>query len=165
MPQLEQIATYPSQVFWLVVTFIALFVIMWRVAVPRISDALEARQQRIDDNLERAAEIKKEAEAAMVAYKKSLAEARAEAQGAIAKAMQEVSDAAAKREAELTERLQARLAESEAGIARAVEQAVDNLKSVAVEVAQSATERLVGEAPSTADAGAAVEGAIKARGA
>ncbi|MEK9755206.1 MAG: F0F1 ATP synthase subunit B' [Rhodospirillaceae bacterium] len=165
MPQLEQIATYPSQVFWLVVTFIALFVIMWRVAVPRISDALEARQQRIDDNLERAAEIKKEAEAAMVAYEKSLAEARAEAQGAIAKAMQEVADAAAKREAELTERLQARLAESEAGIARAVEQAVDNLKSVAVEVAQSATERLVGEAPSAADAGAAVKGAIKARGA
>ena len=45
MPQLEQIATYPSQVFWLVVTFVALFLIMWRVAVPRISDALEARQQ------------------------------------------------------------------------------------------------------------------------
>ena len=86
MPQLEQIATYPSQVFWLVVTFMVLFVIMWRIAVPRISDALEARQQRIDDNLERAAEIKKEAEAAIEAYEQSLAEARSEAQSAIAEA-------------------------------------------------------------------------------
>ncbi len=164
MPQLEQIATYPSQVFWLVVTFVALFLIMWRVAVPRISDALEARQQRIDDYLDRAAEIKQEAEAAMEAYEKSLAEARAEAQETVLKATQELAEAATKREAELTERLQAQLAESEAGIAAAVEQAIANLKGVAVEVAQAATERLVGEAPSAADAGAAVDSAIKARG-
>lgn len=164
MPQLEQIATYPSQVFWLVVTFVTLFLIMWRVAVPRISDALEARQQRIDDYLERAAGIKQEAEAAMEAYEKSLAEARAEAQETVLKATQELADVAAKREAELTERLQAKLAESEAGIAAAVEQAIANLRGVAVEVAQAATERLVGEAPSEADAGTAVDGAIKARG-
>lgn len=164
MPQLEQIATYPSQVFWLVVTFVTLFLIMWRVAVPRISDALEARQQRIDDYLERAAGIKQEAEAAMEAYEKSLAEARAEAQETVLKATQELADVAAKREAELTERLQAKLAESEAGIAAAVEQAIANLRGVAVEVAQAATERLVGEAPSEADAGTAVDSAIKARG-
>ncbi len=164
MPQLEQIATYPSQVFWLVVSFAALFVIMWRVAVPRISDALEARQRRIDDNLERAQEIRAEAEAAMEAYEKSLAQARADAQSRIAQANQELADAAAKHEAALTERLQARLAESEAGIAAAVDAALDNLRDVAVEVAQAATERLVGEAPTEADAGAAVDGAIKARG-
>ena len=96
MPQLEQIATYPSQVFWLVVSFAALFVIMWRVAVPRISDALEARQRRIDDNLERAQEIRAEAEAAMEAYEKSLAQARADAQSRIAQANQELAGAAAK---------------------------------------------------------------------
>ncbi len=164
MPQLEQIATYPSQVFWLVVSFIALFVIMWRVAVPRISDALEARQQRIDDNLERAREIKKEAETALAVYEKSLAEARAEAQAVIAEANQRLADDAAEREAELAERLKARVAESEAGIAAAAEAAIEALRGVAVEVAQAATERLVGETPDEADAAEAVDGAIRARG-
>ncbi|MBT6094643.1 MAG: F0F1 ATP synthase subunit B' [Rhodospirillaceae bacterium] len=164
MPQLEQIDTFAGQIFWLVVAFLVLFVIMWRVAVPKISDALEARQKRIDDNLERAAEIKKEAETAIEAYEKALAEARADAQGAIAEANARLVEAAAQREAELSEKLQAKVAESEANIAKAVEAAVEHLRDVAVEVAVSATERLVGEAPSESDAAAAVDGVMKAQG-
>ncbi len=164
MPQLEQIDTFAGQIFWLVIAFLVLFVIMWRIAVPKISDALEARQKRIDDNLERAAEIKKEAEAAIEAYEKALAEARADAQGAIAEANAKLADVAAKREAELGEKLQAKIAESEANIAKAVEAAVENLRDVAVEVAVSATERLVGEAPSEGDAATAVDGVMKAQG-
>ncbi|MFQ5764023.1 MAG: F0F1 ATP synthase subunit B', partial [Rhodospirillales bacterium] len=61
MPQLD-VNTYLPQIVWLVITFTVLFLIMWRVAVPRIADVLEARQKRIDDNLDKAAESKKEAE-------------------------------------------------------------------------------------------------------
>ena len=75
MPQLD-ISTFSTQIVWLVITFSALFIIMWRVAVPRISDSLEQRQNRMDDSLNKAAEFKKEAEAAIEAYEKSLAEAR-----------------------------------------------------------------------------------------
>jgi F-type H+-transporting ATPase subunit b len=58
MPQLD-FSTYLPQVFWLVVTFIALFLIMWKIAVPRIANSLEARQKRIEDYLDRAADAKK----------------------------------------------------------------------------------------------------------
>ena len=163
MPQLEQIATFPSQIFWLVVTFIALFLIMWRLAVPKISDALEARQQRIDDNLERAADIKKEAEAAIEAYEKSLADARAAAQSVILEANAKLAEEAAKREAELSDKLQAKMAESEANISAAVDAAMENIRDVAQEVAAAATERLVGEAPADADVAGAVDGAMKAQ--
>ena len=85
MPQLD-ISTFSTQIVWLVITFAALFIIMWRVAVPRISDALEQRQKRMDDNLNKAAGFKKEAEAAIEAYEHSLAEAREAAHSAIADA-------------------------------------------------------------------------------
>jgi len=111
-----------------------------------------------------AAEIKKEAEAAIEAYEQSLAEARAEAQSAIAEANAKLADTIAQREAELGDKLAAKIAESEANIAKAVETAMENLRDVAVEVAVSATERLVGEAPAEADAQAAVDGAMKAQG-
>ncbi|MEK9724081.1 MAG: F0F1 ATP synthase subunit B' [Rhodospirillaceae bacterium] len=163
MPQLD-VTTFASQIFWLAVTFIALLLIIWRIGVPKISDALEARQKRIDDNLARAEELKREAEAAMAAYEASLAEVRAEAQTAVHEAHAELLAESAAREAELAEVLKKRLAESEASIAAAMDAAIANIRDAAAEVAQSAAERLTGEAPSADDAGAAVDAAIKARG-
>ena len=79
MPQLD-ISTFSSQIFWLIASFTALFLIVWRIGVPKISHVLETRQKRIDDNLLRAEEFKREAEAALEAYEASLDEARSEAQ-------------------------------------------------------------------------------------
>ena len=163
MPQLD-VATFSSQIFWLVVTFIALFLIMWRISVPKISDALEARQKRIDDNLNRAEELRKEAEAAMDTYQSSLADARSGAQRTILEANAKLAEDAQAREAELGETLAKRIAESEANILAAMDEAIVNIRDVAVEVSVSAAERLTGEAPSPDAASSAVDAAIKARG-
>ena len=53
MPQLD-VSTFLPQIFWLVVTFAALYLIMWKVAVPGVANVLEARQKRIGDNLDKA---------------------------------------------------------------------------------------------------------------
>ena len=163
MPQLD-VTTFSSQIFWLVVTFIALFLTMWRVSVPKISDALEARQKRIDDNLARAEELKNEAAAALEAYEASLVDAHSEAQRAILEANARLADEAQAREAELGEALTKRIAESEASISAAMDEAIANIRDVATEVSLSAAERLTGEAPSTDAASTAVDTAIKARG-
>lgn len=163
MPQLD-ISTYTTQLFWLAVTFVSLLVIIWRSAVPRISEALETRQRRIDDNTDRASEVKKEAEAAIEAYEAALAEARAEAQARIAAANAEMAAEAQSRESALAETLNTRVAEAEAVIARAMNEALDSLRDAAVEVAMAATERLIGETPSASDVSAAVDNAINVRG-
>ena len=163
MPQLD-VTTFSSQIFWLVVTFITLFLIMWRVSVPKISDALEARQKRIDDNLARAEALKKEATAALEAYEASLADARSEAQRAVLEANVNLADEAQAREAELGEALSKRIAESEANISAAMDEAIANIRDVAAEVSLSAAERLTGEIPSADAVSTAVDTAIKARG-
>ena len=162
MPQVD-VTTFSSQIFWLVVTFIALFLIMWRVSVPKISDALEARQKRIDDNLARAQELKKEAGAALDAYETSLADARSEAQITLLQANVKLAEEAQGREAELGETLTKRIAESEANIATAMNTAIANIHDVAIEVSASAAQRLTGEVPSVDAASTAVEATIKAR--
>ena len=161
MPQLEQIATFPSQIFWLIVTFAALFLVMWRIAVPRIADVLEARQKRIDDNLDKAEAAKKEAEAAIEAYEASLSEARDKAHGLINDTAAEIAAEAAAKDAELTERLQAQIADSEKAIADARDKALASVRETAIEVALAATEKLVGEAPDRAAVEKAVDGAMK----
>lgn len=162
MPQLD-ISTYSTQIAWLIVTFAALFVIMWRIAVPRISDALEQRQTRMDDNLSKAAELKKEAEAAIEAYEKSLAEARASAHSMIAEVHATLVAETAARDAELSTQIKTMLSESEASIAKATNEAMSNVREVAEEVATSAVERLLGGQVDAAAVATAVDAATKAR--
>ena len=79
MPQLD-VSSFPTQVVWLVISFVALYVLMATVGLPRIGAIIEARRSRIDGDLDKAAKMKAEAEAVISAYERALAEARAEAQ-------------------------------------------------------------------------------------
>ena len=163
MPQLD-INTYLPQIVWLLITFTALFLVMWRVAVPRIADVLEARQKRIDDNLDKAADSQKEAEAALEAYEASLAEARAEAQALIAKAANKIAAENEERNAKLSEELDQKIAASEAEIRDAVAQAMESVPEVAMKAAAAVIKRLTGEAAAEKDVTKAVDQALKAGG-
>lgn len=162
MPQLD-ISTFSTQIVWLVITFALLFLVMWRLAVPRISDALEQRQNRLDDNLNKAAEFKKEAEAAIEAYEKSLAEARQSAHSQIAGVHAALVEETASKDAELNTKIKAMLSKSEANIAKATDDAMSNVRQVAEEVASAAAERLLGSSVDADIVSAAVDAATKAR--
>ena len=78
MPQME-FADYAPQLIWLAITFITLYVLMSRVALPRIADVLEQRQLRVTNDLEQAAALRDEAAKALEAYEATMAEARSKA--------------------------------------------------------------------------------------
>src|SRR6266404_6577871 len=72
--------TFASQLVWLAITFVALYLLISRVAVPRIGGIIEERGKRIEGDFAAAQRMKDESEAALAAYEKSLAEARNRAQ-------------------------------------------------------------------------------------
>jgi len=82
MPQLD-IYTYPGQVFWLAVSFIALYFCMAKYILPRLRSILQQRDFRRESDIEKAAEFKREAESILHEYESELAAARAEASAAI----------------------------------------------------------------------------------
>ncbi len=164
MPQIEDVASFLSQVFWLVVTFSALFLIMWKVAVPGIADVLEARQKRIEDNLDKATKAKQEAEETLTAYENSMEKARTEAQSLNAQAAKQLAEEAEASEAEVAEELSGKLAESEAEIQSAVDGAMDHIREIAIEVAGDALQRLTGKAADEKTLTSAVDRVIKANG-
>ena len=97
------------------------------------------------------------------AYEKAQAQARSQAQATVAEAGAKAAEEASRRHAELAETLAKRIAESEAAIVRAKDQALASLRTAAVEVAIAATERLIGEKPDAGAAAAAVDAAAKSR--
>lgn len=162
MPQLD-VTTFAPQLVWLAITFAVMFIIMWKVAVPKIADSLETRQMRLEDNLKKAEALKAEAENTLAAYEKALADARAAAHAEIVAIQSVLQEKAAKEEAELTDKLEKRLAESEAAIAAEVAKAMGNVREVAIDVAQAAVEKLSGEAPANDQISGAVDNVLKAR--
>jgi len=143
VPQLE-VWTFPSQIFWLIVTFSILYYLLSRKALPRISEILEARQDRIAADLDEAQRLRREAEAALAAYEESIAKAQAEAHRILTEAQSRLQAEAAERQAELDRQLAAQLAEAEQRIAAARNRALAELEEAAIGVAQAAAERLAG---------------------
>jgi len=141
MPHFDT-TTFASQLFWLAICFVTLYVLMSKVALPRIADILEERQKRISDDLDMAERLKNETEAAIAVYEKALADARATAQAEIAKVMDANAAEAAKRQAELEDALNAKIAESEERIHTARKDALAQVNEIAIEVSAAIVERV-----------------------
>ena len=163
MPQLEQIHTYLSQIFWLVITFGFLYLILWKAALPRVSSILLERQERIDEDVRKAEDFRKEAKAAVVAYEKLVSEARADAQDLIRSANEKLVADSILRQDALTEKIKADISAAETRIEEARAEAIENIQSVSVEVAQAATSRLIGTEVAIKDAEIAVNNVIQGK--
>lgn len=162
LPQLN-VGTYPTQIFWLAVTFGLLLILMSKVALPRVAEVLEARQEKIANDLDRAHAMKSEADGVIQAYEKALADARANAQKVLADTVAATDAETAKRQGALATELAARAREAEARINAAKETALGNVRSVSAEAAQAAVAKLVGIDLDQARAEAAVDAALKER--
>jgi F-type H+-transporting ATPase subunit b len=156
-----QTENFLSQLIWLALTFILLYVIVSRVALPRIGSILQARAKHIADDLAAANGYKERSDAAHAAYEKALADARVRAQG-IANATREKQ---AREAEELQKRLEAqlheRLAAAEQSIARTRTAAMGNVHAIAADAASAIVERLTGLAPANQDVAAAVRDVVK----
>ena len=162
MPQLD-LTGFPPQIIWLVITFVILWLLMAKVALPRVGLVLEERQKKIDDNLDMAESLRNEAQAELEAYEKSVSEAKDNARSAIAEALKQGSATSQTRHAEKGAELSAQVKEAEARIDAAKQDAISGIQEAAAAVASSAAERLIGT-PLSADAvNQAVDAAMKER--
>jgi F-type H+-transporting ATPase subunit b len=156
MPQFDP-SSFSSQLFWLALTFAALYLLLWRTVLPRISSVLEQRQEKIEDDLGRAEKLRAEAEEVLAAYRKALDDARAKAQADIKATAAAMAEAAGKRHQAFTAELAGRTKEAEASIAKAKDGAIAQLRSVAADSAVAATARLIGVQVSEAEVGKAID--------
>lgn len=153
--------TFPSQLVWLVLTFVILYALMAKVALPRIGGIIEDRQKRIADDVAEAGRLKAESEAAVAAYEKALAEARGRAQVIATETRdKQAAEAETSRKA-LEDQLNAKLAEAEKSIAATRQAAMAEVRGIATDAAKAIVERLIGKAPADAAVASAVDTALK----
>lgn len=160
MPQLDP-AVFSPQLFWLAISFIVLYVVMARIALPRIGRVIEERRDRVADDLDQAEKFKAQTETALAEYEAALAQARAKAQGIAQEMRAELDKETAAQEARLSEQLNAKLEEAEARIAQTKAKALESLDDIATDVTAALVERLSGQKPGADDLQTAVSSARK----
>jgi len=135
--------------------------LMAKVALPRLGGIIDDRQNRISGDIAEAGKLKAESEAAVAAYEKALAEARARAQVIAAETRdKQAAEAETSRKA-LEEQLNAKLAEAEKTIASTKQKAMTEVRGIATDAAKTIVERLIGKAPADAAVASAVDSALK----
>jgi F-type H+-transporting ATPase subunit b len=162
MPQLE-FSTYTPQLIWLAITFVILYFLMAKLALPRIATALGNRANKLESDLTRAERVKAEAESVLAAYEKAMMDARLKAQALTGQAAADVAAEFTKREAAFAAELNARTAEAERRIVAAKDAALAETRTVAAELTQAILRKVAGVELSPSAAKEWVEAAARER--
>ena len=153
--------TYASQLVSLLIAFVALYLIVSRIALPRVGGLLEERQKKIEGDLTAAQKLKDESDAALKAYESGLAAARSRAQAIGTETREKLNAASGAERKTLEERLSVKLAEAEKTIAATREAAMSNVRGIASDAAIAIVQRLTGLAPDRRSVNKAVDASLK----
>lgn len=143
MPQLDAY-WIASQVFWLFLTFAALYVVMVRAGLPRLGEVLQDRKERIADDLEAAEHASKESAAIEEENQQQLRTAKQRAQEIVLEMQKEADQLATVRNAELDQALQRKAAEAQAEMDKARKEALAKVAPLSADLTQAVLSKVAG---------------------
>jgi len=152
-------ATYPSQLFWLTITFSVLFLVLWRIGGPMIADTIALRRSRIDDDLAAGEKAHREATSALAAYQAALSSARSEAHSLAEDMRKNITNEIERAKAEADSAATAALEQAQTQIDSVREAARGHIAKMAADAVPEIVQRLLGDMVTNDDAHKAVRAA------
>jgi F-type H+-transporting ATPase subunit b len=154
-------STFASQLVSLVIAFVALYVIVSRIALPRVESVIDARQNAIEGDLAAAQKLKDESDAALKAYEAELAAARTRAQAIGSETRDKLNAQSEAERKALEDRLSVKLADAEKTIASTRTAAMSNVRGIASDAATAIVRQLTGTMPDGQFVDRAVQASMK----
>ncbi len=141
MPQFD-LALFSPQIIWLAIAFGILWILMARIGLPRVERTMVERSQQIENDLDSARDMKKEADELTARYEASLAEARAKSAAISERTKVEIRAHSDKILGEVEARLDTKIAESQAAIDKDIADALKDVDAIAADIAATVITRL-----------------------
>lgn len=154
-------STFASQLVSLAIAFVALYLIVSRIALPRVGSVIDARQNAIEGDLAEAQKLKDASGAALKAYEAELASARSRAQAISNETRERLNAASEAERKKLEDQLSVKLAQAEKTIAATRETAMSNVRGIAADAASAIVQRLTGMLPDGSAVNSAVDASLK----
>ena len=153
--------TFASQLVSLLIAFVALYLIVSRIALPRVGKTIDERQKKIEGDLAEAQKLKDASAGALKAYETELAAARSRAQAIGTETREKLNAAAEAERKKLEDQLTAKLSAAEKQIAATREGAMSNVRGIAADAAGAIVQRLTGVLPDGKTVSSAVDATLK----
>ncbi len=141
MPQLD-FSVFPSQFFWLVINFGLMLFIMSKFIIPKTAEMINLRKEKIDGDLQKATEIKKQVEETIEKYSKALKNANSKASISLQKTKDELNETINRRQSDISAKLSAEIEAGEQKIAQSKAKALQKVEEVSVELAVDILKKL-----------------------
>ncbi len=151
---------FAPQLIWLAISFVLLYLIMSRLALPRVGQILEERSSRIAGDLATAAKLREDTEKAIAEYEQALADAKARAQGIARQARDEMTRDIERQRAEVDQTIAAQTADAEKRINTMKEAALTHVGEIATDTAEALVARLLGKTVDRSELQGAVNEAL-----
>lgn len=143
LPQFDP-SSWPSQIFWLAICFIILYVVFSRVTLPRLSGVIETRRQTIEANMKDAENISATAEQVKEAYEQSLKDAVQRASATVKAADEAAKAKLSEALTNFRERYDREVAATETRLAQSSNRAMEEMTGIAAGIAAQAAEKIAG---------------------
>ena len=153
--------TFASQLVSLLIAFVALYLIVSRIALPKVGKTIDDRQAKIEGDLAEAQKLKDESDNALKAYEADLAAARSRAQAIGSETREKLNAASEAERKSLEGKLSVKLADAEKTIAATREAAMSNVRGIAADAATAIVQRLTGVMPDGKAVASAVDASLK----
>ena len=141
MPQLE-ITTYPSQIFWLVISFLLLYLIMSRIIIPRISSVIKSRETEIKNNIHISEQMYKDTEIINDEYEETKKNIENEARQIINHLKETTNKKITKSTELLKKRLEQKLKKNEQEIINKKKKALKEINKISLNLSEEILKKL-----------------------
>ncbi len=141
MPQLDW-STYLSQAFWLLVCFCALWILLANLVTPNLADVIEQRKRKINDYVEKAEQLNRQAQNSLLKYQQTLAEAQAQAQKQLDIGRAELKAKLDAKAAKMTKEINQKIADSELVLATEKQETLQQIEAISQDLAYHIVQKL-----------------------
>ena len=143
MPQLNP-EFWTAQIFWLILIFLALYVINWKIFLPKITNSIENRKSRIINDLSEAEKLKENAEKKLIEYNKIISDARKEAIKIINENKKKLESDIENKKRKFSEEIEKELSNAEKEIKNLKKESVLNINKIAKEISSEIVKQVIG---------------------
>ncbi|MDC0250588.1 F0F1 ATP synthase subunit B [Candidatus Pelagibacter sp.] len=163
MPQLNP-EFWISQIFWLTLTFGALYIVLSKLILPKISDNLESRKSQILENIEAAEKQRENSEEKLKEYEEIVSKSKMEAKSIFNQAREKaLKDIGAKREV-LDKQIDEEISKAEQEIKGLQSGAAEKINKIAIETSSELIQKLIGAEVNNSSISAIVDDLSKRSG-
>jgi len=156
MPQLNP-EFWASQIFWLILIFSSLYIIMWKIFLPKISDSIENRKSRVIGDLNETQKLKENAEKKLREYNKIIEDTKKEAKKIIEDNKKKLENDIKSKKQKFNEEIEKELMSVEKEIKSLKKLSISSINKIAAEVSSEVIKQLVGTSVNMSNVSAIVE--------